>query len=64
MVSAENTHQLFEDFIKRIEKHCKEIVYTKDSRLDMALRLTRPLPTRAEKKALLEAKKKAQEQGE
>lgn len=64
MVSAENTHQLFEDFIKRIEKHCKEIVYTKDSRLDMALRLTKQLPTRAEKKALLEAKKKAQEQGE
>ena len=64
MVSAENTHQLFEDFIKRIEKHCKEIVYTKDSRLEMALRLTKPLPTRAEKKALLEAKKKAEEQGE
>lgn len=65
MISSDNTYQLFEDFIKRIEKHCKEIVYTKDSRLDMALRLTKALPTKEEKKALLEAKKKTQEeQGE
>ena len=57
MISSDNTLPYFEDFIKRIEKHCKEIFYTKDSKYDMALRLTQPLPTKEEKKMLAQKKK-------
>ncbi len=63
MTSQDSTLQMFEDFIKRIEKHCKEIFYTKDNKYDLATRLTKPLPSKAELK-LKKQKQKEQEQKE
>lgn len=48
LLSAEDTLPLFEDFITRIERHCKEIFYTKDSKHEIAIKNTRPLPTKEE----------------
>lgn len=50
LLSAEDTFPLFEDFITRIEKHCKEIFYTQDSKYEIAIKNTRPLPTKEERK--------------
>ena len=54
LLSAEDTYPLFEDFVARVEKHCKEIFYTKDSKYDVAVKHTKPLPTREERKKLKE----------
>lgn len=48
LLSAEDTLPLFEDFITRVERHCKEIFYTKDSKYDIAIKCTKPLPTKEE----------------
>lgn len=48
LLSAEDTLPLFEDFITRVERHCKEIFYTKDSKHEIAIKNTRPLPTKEE----------------
>ncbi len=61
MKSADSTLQLFEDFVTRIEKHCKEIFRTTDSKYEIALRLTKPLPSKAERKAIAEQKRKEAE---
>ena len=50
LLSAEDTLPLFEDFITRVERHCKEIFYTKDSKYEIAIKNTKPLPTREERK--------------
>ena len=50
LLSGEDTLPLFEDFITRIERHCKEIFYTKDSKHEIAIKNTKPLPTREERK--------------
>lgn len=52
LLSGENTLPYFEDFYKRIEKHCKEIFFTTDSRYEIAERLTKPLPTKEELKQM------------
>ena len=54
LLSADDTLPLFEDFITRLEKHCKEIFYTKDSKYEIAIKNTKPLPSRAERKKLKE----------
>lgn len=54
LLSSEDTYPLFEDFIKRIEKYCKEIFYTKDSKHEIATKCTRPLPSKEEQKKLKE----------
>jgi len=54
LLSAEDTEPLFQDFITCIEKHCKEIFYTKDSKYEIAIKNTKPLPTKAERKKLKE----------
>lgn len=48
LLSAEDTLPLFEDFITRLERHCKEIFYTKDSKHEIAIKNTKPLPTKEE----------------
>lgn len=48
LLSGDDTLPLFEDFITRVEKHCKEIFYTKDSKHEIAIKYTRPLPTKEE----------------
>lgn len=48
LLSGEDTLPLFEDFITRVEKHCKEIFYTKDSKHEIAIKKTKPLPTKEE----------------
>ncbi len=48
LLSSEDTLPLFEDFITRVERHCKEIFYTKDSKHEIAIKNTRPLPTKEE----------------
>ncbi len=50
LVSPEDTLPVFKDFITRIERHCKEIFYTRDSKYEIAYRMTRPLPTKEEAK--------------
>lgn len=50
LLSAEDTTDLFDDFITRVERHCKEIFYTKDSKYEIAVKNTKPLPTREERK--------------
>jgi len=50
LLSPDDTLQLFEDFITRVEKHCKEIFYTQDSKYEIAIKNTRPLPTKEERK--------------
>lgn len=52
MLSGESTLPYFQDFIKKIEKHCKELFFTQDSRYEIAQRLTKPLPTKEELKRL------------
>ena len=67
LLSNENTYSLFEDFVTRIEKHCKEIFYTQDSRYDIGKNVTKPLPTKEERKKMkLEAlkRKAAEENGD
>lgn len=61
MLSGDNTLPYFEDFYKRIEKHCKEIFYTTDSKYEIAERMTKPLPTKEELKQLRIQKLKEQE---
>ncbi len=64
MTSPENTLPYFEDFIKKIEKHCKEIFFTTDSRYEIAQRITKPLPTKAElQKMKMEKALQEQEKG-
>ncbi len=64
LLSNESTLQLFNDFITRIEKHCKEIFYTKDSRYDIGQRITKPLPTKEERRQakIAALKRKAMEE--
>ncbi len=67
MLSADSTLPYFQDFITKIEKHCKEIFYTKDSRYEIAQRLTKPQLSKEELKKLkreraLEAAEKEGEQ--
>lgn len=67
LLSNDNTYHLFEDFVTRIEKHCKEIFYTQDSRYDIGKNVTKPLPTKEERKKMkLEAlkRKAAEENGD
>ena len=52
MLSADSTLPYFEDFITKIQKHCKEIFFTQDSRYEIAQRMTKPLMTKEELKAL------------
>jgi hypothetical protein len=52
MLSEDNTLPYFEDFYKRLEKRCKEIFYTTDSRYGIGERMTKPLPSKAELKQL------------
>jgi|GEM_PF-3248875 len=52
MLSADSTLPYFQDFITKIEKHCKEIFFTQDSRYEIAQRITKPLPTKEELKKL------------
>ena len=54
LLSADDTLPLFEDFITRIEKHCKEIFYTKDSKHEIAYKCTKPLPSKEELKKIKE----------
>ena len=54
LLSPDDTLPLFEDFITRIEKHCKEIFYTKDSKHEVAFKCTRPLPSKEERKKMRE----------
>jgi len=54
LLSSDETYPLFEDFITRVEKHCKEIFYTKDSKHEIAVKCTRPLPTKEERKKMRE----------
>ncbi len=61
MLSQDNSLPFFEDFYKRLEKHCKEIFYTTDSRYDLAERITKPLPTKEELKQLRIQKLREQE---
>lgn len=46
LVSGDETLPVFEEFIRRLEKYCKEIFLTKESRLELALRMTKPLPSK------------------
>jgi len=67
LVSPENTLSLFEDLITRVERHCKELFYTQDSKYEAAFKITRPLLTREEKMKVKEEilkKKQMQEAGE
>lgn len=50
LLSGEDTFHVFEDFITRIEKRCKEIFYTKDSKFEIAYRMTKPLPSKEEQR--------------
>lgn len=54
LLSQDDTLPLFEDFIKRVERHCKEIFYTKDSKHEIAIKCTKPLPTKEERKKMKE----------
>ena len=54
LLSADDTFPLFEDFITRVERHCKEIFYTKDSKHEIAIKCTRPLPSKEERKKMKE----------
>ncbi|MBQ3047884.1 MAG: hypothetical protein IJD48_02595 [Clostridia bacterium] len=54
LLSPDDTFPLFEDFITRVEKHCKEIFYTKDSKHEIAVKCTKPLPTKEERKKMHE----------
>lgn len=67
LLSNDSTLHLFEDFVTRIEKHCKEIFYTQDSRYAIGQNATKPLPTKEERKQMkLEAlkRKAAEENGD
>ena len=48
--SDDSTQQSFETMITRIEKHCKEILPTKDNKYEIAKRITKKLPSRLERK--------------
>lgn len=50
LLSNEETLPIFEDFISRVEKHCKEIFYTRDSKFEIAFRMTKPLPSKEEQR--------------
>ena len=54
LLSGDDTLPLFQDFIKRIEKHCKEIFYTKDSKYEIAVKCTKALPSKEERKKMKE----------
>lgn len=63
LLSPDDTLPIFEDFIARVEKHCKEIFYTKDSKYEIAFRMTQPLPSKEEiKKRIEELQKQRQQQ--
>lgn len=67
LLSNDSTLPLFEDFVTRIEKHCKEIFYTQDSRFAIGQNVTKPLPTKEERKKMkIEAlkRKAAEENGD
>jgi len=67
LLSNDETHPLFEDFITRVEKHCKEIFYTRDSKYEIAIKNTKPLPTKEERKKIQEEvlrRKALEESGE
>ena len=48
LISNETTLPYYEDFLARIEKYCKEIIPTTDSRYQIAVNITQPLPTKEE----------------
>ncbi len=48
LLSGDDTLPIFEDFISRVEKRCKEIFYTRDSKFEIAYRMTKPLPSKEE----------------
>lgn len=50
LLSSDDTLPLFDDFITRVEKHCKELFYSKDSRFEVAVRMTKSLPSKEEMK--------------
>ena len=54
LLSAERTLPLFEDLITRVERHCKELFYTKDSKHEIAIKITKPLPSKEERKKMKE----------
>jgi len=54
LVSPESTLPLFEDLITRVEKHCKELFYTQDSKFEAAFKITRPELSKEEKQKLKE----------
>ncbi len=65
LLSADSTLPYFQDFITKIEKHCKEIWFTQDSRYEIAQRITKPALTKEEIKKLQQerALKMAEEEG-
>lgn len=67
LLSADDTLPVFEDFITRVERHCKELFYTQDSKHEVAYKITKPLPTKEERKKMqeeLRRKKMLEESGE
>lgn len=64
LVSGETTLPYYEDFITRIEKYCKEILYTTDSRYEVAMNVTKPLPTKEELAKMKIEKQKEQIEGD
>lgn len=64
LLSSDDTLPVFEDFIKRVERHCKEIFYTKDSKFEIAFRMTQPLPSKEEMRKRIEELEKQRRQQE
>ena len=62
LLSKEETLPLFDDFITRVTKHCKEIFYTKDTVHEIVSRMTKPMPTKQELEKLKRELKKKQDE--
>lgn len=54
LLSNDETLPLFEDLITKIERHCKELFYTQDSKYEVCYKATKPLPTKEELKKMKE----------
>ena len=54
LLSSDETLPLFEDLITKIERHCKELFYTQDSKYEICFKATKPLPTKEELKKMKE----------
>ncbi len=61
LISPEDTLPVFKDFIARIEKHCKRIFYTKESKYEIAYRMTKPLPSKEEENKRIEELRRKQQ---